>query len=214
VFTILVLVALLVVGGAATVGAVLFVNEKRRRGLPGGSGAPGLPSGPSSERLLERTVRDLRVGDVLTIDNRDFVVEGTVSYDEDGHRWTAGRLVDGDTVQWLVAGIERVGASTLRLLRYDPETEIAGYPPETLVIGDARFALDKRGTATARLAGDVGNLAGVAAQRPENHVERCRWWLYNAAGDATVVLEQWGGEYRVLRGSKVAADTIELIPGS
>ena len=50
--------------------------------------------------------------------------------------------------------------------------------------------------------------------RPAGHVERCRWWLYHAAGDDSAVLEQWGSDYRLLRGQKVVGDTIDLIPGS
>lgn len=212
VLTILVLMLLIVVGGAATVGGVMYAQEKRRR-LAAGGGTKALP-GAVGDRLLERTIRDVRVGDVLTIDARDFVVEGTIGYDEDGHRWTGARIVDAADVRWLVVGIERVGASAVRLLAYDSENEVTGYPPETIVIGETRYALDKRGTATCKLAGDVGTLSGVKDKRPEGHVERCRWWLYNGAGDDTLVLEQWGSDFRMLRGKKVSPDTIDLIPGS
>jgi hypothetical protein len=55
---------------------------------------------------------------------------------------------------------------------------------------------------------------GCCQQRPEGHVERCRWWLYSAPGDDTLMVEQWGSDYRVLRGKKIVDGTIELIPGS
>ncbi len=205
------LIMLLVVGGAVTAGGVMYLNEKRRRGLPSADmKALGSGDGP----LIERTVRDLRVGDVLMMDGKDFLVEGVVSYDEDGHRWKAARLVDASDVQWMIVGLERAGTSAVRLMHVDSDTEIAGYPPEALVIGTVRYSLDKRGTATCKLAGDVGQLAGGKGSHPESAVERCRWWLYNAAGDDTLVLEQWGADFRVLRGRKVSPDTIDLIPGS
>ncbi len=91
--------------------------------------------------------------------------------------------------------------------------EERGYPPEVIVVGELRYALDKRGTATCKMAGDLGSLSASKDKLPGS-VERCRWWLYNAAGDDTLVLEQWGGEYRMLRGKKVGTDTIDLIPGS
>jgi hypothetical protein len=212
VLTILVLMLLIVVGSAATVGGAMYVNEKRKR-LGGGSSPKALPGAPG-DRMIERTIRELRVGDVLTLDARDFLVEGTIAYDEDGHRWTGARIADGGDVRWLVVGIERVGASAVRLLAHDEENEVTGYPPETIVIGETRYALDKRGTATCKLSGDVGHLTGVKDKRPEGHVERCRWWLYGGAGDDTLVLEQWGSDYRMLRGKKVSPDTIDLIPGS
>jgi len=212
VLTILVLMLLIVVGGAAAVGGLLYVSEKRKR-LGGGGETRALPAGTGGN-LLERTIRDLRVGDVLTMDGKDFVVEGTIHYDEDGHRWVAGRTVDGADVLWLVVGIERVGTALVRVLRQEAEHEISGYPSEAIVIGETRYALDKRGTATCKLGGELGALGAAKDKRPENHVERCRWWLYNGAGDDTLVLEQWGGEFRVLRGKKVSPDTIDLIPGS
>jgi len=202
------LVLLTVIGGATAVG--MAVNE-RRKSLPGGGGPAALPSG---ERGVERTVRELRVDDVLTIDGKDFLVEGLINYDEDGHRWLAGRIADGADVRWLVIGIERAGSGALRLLAEDDTTQISGYPPEVLVIGELRYALDKRGAATCALHGDLGSLGALKKDRPDGHVERARWWLYAAPGDDTLLLEQWGSDYRVLRGKKIGDATIELIPGS
>jgi hypothetical protein len=203
------LVLLTVIGGAAAVG--IAANE-RRKALPGGGNRPALPA--AGDKLLERTVRDLRVDDVLTIDGRDFLVEGMINYDEDGHRWTGARVVDGTDVRWLIAGIERAGTGAMRLLAQDDATQISGYPPEVLVIGEVRYALDKRGAATCALHGDLGPLGALKKDRPDGHVERARWWLYSAPGDDTLLLEQWGSDYRVLRGKKVGEGTLELIPGS
>jgi hypothetical protein len=201
------LLLLLVIGGAAAAASV-YVASKRKQ-LPS-SETKALPAG-----LSERTIRDLHVGDVLTMDGRDFLVEGTITYDEDGHRWVGARIVDGSDVKWTVVGIERVGVMPVRLMVQDTETDVSGFPPEVLMVGELRYALDKRGTATCRLAGDCGALsAGKPKDQPAGAVERCRWWLYNGTGDDTLVLEQWGGEYRMLRGKKVASETIDLIPGS
>ncbi len=203
------LVLLTVVGAATAVG--IAIND-RRKSLAGGSAAKALPA--AGHNLLERTVRDLRVDDVLTMDGKDFLVEGMIKYDEDGHRWTGARVVDGAEVTWLVSGIERAGSGAMRLLTQDDATQISGYPPEVLVIGEVRYALDKRGAANCALHGDVGPLGALKKDRPDGHVERVRWWLYSAPGDDTLLLEQWGSDYRVLRGKKVGEGTIELIPGS
>jgi hypothetical protein len=204
------LVLLTVIGGIAAVG----VAKRERKELPGGGGGQkALPTG-AGDKLLERTVRDLRVDDVLTIDGKDFICEGAISYDEDGHRWIAGRCVDGTDVKWVVVGLERTGTSSTRLLAQDEQTQVTGYPPEALVVGETRYVLDKRGTATCSLKGDCGPLGGLTKDRPEGHTERCRWWLYNATGDDTLLVEQWGSDYRVLRGKKVGDSTIELMPGS
>jgi hypothetical protein len=198
------LVVLTVIGGVAAVG---IAASERKKALPAAP-AKALPAGG------ERTVSDLRVGDVLMMDGRDYLVEGTIGYDEDGHRWIGGRVLDGADVKWLVVGIERAGAGAMRLLAQDDATPITGYPPEAIVVGDTRFALDKRGTATCELRGDLGALGDLKKERPEGHVERCRWWLYNAPGDDTLLVEQWGADFRVLRGKKVHEGTIELMQGS
>ena len=128
---------------------------------------------------------------------------------------TAGaRIVDGSDVKWLVVGIERAGNAPTRLMTVDPTVEMSGYPPEAIVAGEVRYTLDKRGTATAKLTGDVGGLGALKADRPEGHVERCRWWVYSAPGEDSMIVEQWGTDYRVLRGVKVNEGTIDLIPGS
>jgi hypothetical protein len=204
------LVVLTVIGGGAAVGVAASARKKALgpggapRALPAGAGEPG----------GERDARDPRVDDVLTIDGKDFLVEGLINYDEDGHRWVGARVVDGADVKWLIVGLERTGTSAIRLLKQDEATQIAGYPPEVLVIGEVRYALDKRGAATCALHGDLGPLGALKKDRPDGHVERARWWLYAAPGDDTLLLEQWGSDYRVLIGKKVNEGTIDLIPGS
>jgi len=203
------LVLITVLGGAAAVGIAM----KDRKKLPGGGGGQlALPA--AGDNLIERTIRDVRVNDIVTMDGKDFLVEGLIEYDEDGHRWRAARVVDNKDVQWLVMGIERIGAGATRLMKQDDTTVITGYPPEAIVVGEVRYAHDKRGSATAKLQGDVGALGDLKKDRPGTHVERCRWWLYSAAGDDTLLVEQWGADYRVLRGKKTVDGTIELMPGS
>jgi hypothetical protein len=201
------LVVLTVIGGVAAVG--IAANERKK--LPGADAPKMLGAGDKSH---ERSVREMRVGDVLMMDGRDYLVEGTIGYDEDGHRWIGGRVLDAGDVKWLVVGMERAGAGAMRLMVQDDTTQISGYPPEALVVGELRYALDKRGTATCELRGDLGALGDLKKGHPDGHVERCRWWLYNAPGDDTLVVEQWGADFRVLRGKKVHEGTIELMQGS
>ncbi|MBE7450730.1 MAG: hypothetical protein HS111_18085 [Kofleriaceae bacterium] len=56
---------------APIVGVVVYNNEKRRRGLPGG-GQKALPG----DVLRERTLKELRVGDVVTVDGKALPVRG------------------------------------------------------------------------------------------------------------------------------------------
>lgn len=200
------LLVLVAIGGGVMAGA--FGSKKKQ--LAGATAAPkALEAGAS-----ERSIADTRVDDIVTIDNTDYLCEGTVGYDEDGHRWLGARVVDNQTVKWLVVGLERSGGRVTRLCAQDTETHVTGYPPEAIVVGDVRFTLDKRGTATCELRGDVGGLGNADQARRDLRVERCRWWLYSAPGDDTLVVEQWGSDYRVLRGKKVSDETLQLMQAS
>ncbi|HWN66694.1 MAG TPA: DUF4178 domain-containing protein [Haliangium sp.] len=188
-----------------------MILAQRRRALAGAPARPALPGGhDDGSKLLNRTVADLRPGDVLTMDGKDFLVDGVIAYDEEGHRWSAGKVSDAGDVRWLVVGLERGGSLTARLLAEVTDIEVSGMPPEVLVTPETRYTLGRRGTATAQVRGQVGiRLRGEAGT-----VERCRWWLYETPGADTLLVEQWGDTFRVLRGQKVNPDLIELLPGS
>lgn len=207
------LIAMLVVAGVGTIigGSVAFARQ-RRAALASGDSPRQLTDG-SGPALLERTIKDLRVGDVIQYGNADWLVEGVVEYDEDGHRWMAGRMIDGKQVRWVVIGMERLGPTNVRLLQVDTDTDLNGYPPEVMIAGGVRYELQRRGTASASFAGEIGPLVG-ALKKAGNTVERCRWWRYEGPGDETMIAEQWGGEYRVLRGQRLVDGMLELIPGS
>ncbi|MEM9494194.1 MAG: DUF4178 domain-containing protein, partial [Myxococcota bacterium] len=185
------LIAILVIAGAATAVAGGLVISQRRRSLSGQSSTtPQLTDG-SAPRLLERTIREMRTGDILTFEGVDYLVEGVIAYDEDGHRWSAGRIVDGSDSRWVIVGMERGGSLIIRVVKSVTDLDIDGYPPETLLLGQARFNLDKRGTATARMSGDTGLGGGQnSAASGMDTVMRCRWWMYDSPGDDTVIVEQ------------------------
>jgi hypothetical protein len=206
-FTAMVIAALIVAGAATAVGGVL-VWASGRKALDPGDAMRELGAGGST---AERGLSELRVGDIVQHGAVDYLVEGILAYDEDGHGWLAGRLIDGDDERWLVIGMERVGAAALRLCRADRSLEISGYPPDFLTLGGARYKLEKRGTASVQVRGEAG--LAVKAE-PPGSVVRCRWWRYEAPGERGLIVEQWGAVFRVLAGATVAAGDLDLMPGS
>jgi len=209
-FTILIIAALILAGAATAVGGGVLLSARKRNALVAGDAPKLLNAGSSG--LLERGFSDLRVGDVVMYDGRDFIVEGVIRYDEAGHHWSMARIVDGDSDQWLLVGLERSGASSKRLLAPNSEIELNGYPPEVIMVAEERYTFDKRGTATASLDGDTGTLGGNAAPTG-GAAHRCRWWNYNG-GSKSLLVEQWGDDYRVLVGVLVGDTDIEMMPGS
>jgi hypothetical protein len=208
------LIAILIVAGAATVvGGGLVWSAQRRRALERGASAPRQIGSGDAARLLERGVREMRPGDIVQHGGRDWVVEGVLHYDEDGHRWVAGRLVDIQETRWMVVGMDRAGSTTVLVMQPDSEVDVGGYPPEALGAGGKRYQLERRGTATVKVSGDAGIVPGTKDMAPES-VLRCRWWRYQAAGPDSLLVEQWGGDFRVLRGVAVSEDAVDLMPGS
>lgn len=213
-FTALLIAVLIVAGATTVIGGGLVFAHQRRRALERGSDPKLLGSGDDGGlRSVERGPREMRPGDIMQHGGRDWLVEGVLHYDEDGHRWVAGRLVDVDEVRWLVIGMDRAGATGARLLADDREIEVGGYPPDVLVVGDKRYPLERRGTATVKISGDAGAILGARDLAPES-VLRCRWWRYQAAGPDTILVEQWGGDFRTLRGAAVSDGDLDLMPGS
>jgi hypothetical protein len=164
-------------------------------------------------RGKERTVRDVRADDILQWNGRDWLVEGTVQYDEDGHRWRGVRTVDAPDECWFVIGLDRVGPMTVRVLRAAKSLEVNGYPSESLEYEGTSYRLAQRGTATAMLNGNLGDLPGAKGVAPGSST-RCRWWRYGAAGEKQLIVEQWGETYRALAGEVVAADQVDMLSAS
>jgi hypothetical protein len=211
-FTAMVIAALIVAGAATAVGGVRGWASGRRELGPGDTPRALGPGG--GEPGVERGLAELRLGDVVQHGGADYLVEGLMLYDEDGHGWSAARLVDGADERWLLVGMERVGDAALRLVRPEPRLEIAGHPPEYLTLDGVRYKLEKRGTASVQTRGDVGRLGPLASREAPGSVERCRWWRYEGSGQRGIVVEQWGADFRVLAGATVGPGDLELMPGS
>jgi hypothetical protein len=205
------LIVLLILAGAATIlgGGLLLLAQKRRE-LP--EGRPRLLPRETAD-LPERNLRDLRPGDVVQQGQRDWLVEGVISYEEDGTRWIASRVTDGERTGWIVAGLEARHGDAAALLHRDESIEITGYPPETIVVDELRYRLQQRGTAICKFLGDVGPRPGRRDTSSEV-VSRCRWWRYDGAGDDRLLIEQWNGVYWALRGKRLGSGEIDIIPGS
>jgi hypothetical protein len=206
-FTALLIAILIVTGAAAVVGGGLVIAAARRNELEGGEVPKQLTDGSAT-----RTVEEVKVGDIIQTEGEDFLVEGVIAYDEDGHRWRAAKLTDGKETRWLMVGMERLGEASKRWLTVE-DLDLEGFPPEVLVLGKERYKLDRRGTASATGSGDFGDLPGAKGTSPDS-VLRCRWWRYEGAGEDTLIVEQWSGEYRVLRGKKLTVTDFEFMPGS
>ena len=176
--------------------------------------ATALPA-PSAgaKALLERTIKDPRVDDIVQHGGRDWLVEGVIDYDEDGHRWRVARTVDTPEERWFVVGLERTGPTTVRSLTRAKGLALTGYPPESIELEGVAYALAQRGTATTNLSGQFGEHP-MAKGAVRNLSSRCRWWRYKAAGEKTLLVEQWGDAYFALTGDLLKLEDVDLLSAS
>lgn len=206
------LILLLAALGGGVAGTVFVRWQKKgNHSLPGGEEQLALGDG-SEQEFHERTIRELRVGDVVQHDAHDFLVEGVVEYNEAGHEWRAGRLVDGDLDLILMIGLSRTRGDSVSILKVDEECKIDSFPGEILLANNKKYAFDKRGHATATMRGDLASLNGQSSLGKAASF-RCRWWLFED-GNNVAVVEQWRDDFRVLVGEYIKSTQLDLMPGS
>jgi hypothetical protein len=168
-------------------------------------------SAPPNRQLpehVERGIRELLPKDVVGYENRDYIVEGVIEYDEDSHRWSAARLVDESGERWILSGIEQAPGGPVRFLQPTTAVSVSGYPPEELELAGDKYRMNQRGNATVTAKGDVG-VTGMGKT-----LLRIRYWRYSAPGDKLLLVEQWGSDFRVSTGTVIPDHLFTMLPGS
>lgn len=194
----------------AAFGGFIAYKKGRQHALSGG-GRKALP--PNDQQLLERGITDIRTNDVVQYMNDDWLVEGVFIFEEDGHKWRIAHMMDGGKTFWLLVGVDKTPGVNVRLLEQARDLGFEGYPPDAINYEDLKYTLSRKGTASAKLSGDVGAIPGSPDLQTTSSL-RCRWWLYEAAGQNCLLIEQWGETYRHLKGQKLSPDALDLLPAS
>ena len=190
--------------GAFIFSAVMYQRSKKLKGSKRGS----LHGGSKHERLSSKrsegpkSVRNLKVNDIVSYMGQDFIVEGKLVFDEDGDKWYEYMLVDGSDVRWL--SVEEDDMLELGLYQVVKDLPLMQNPREFLEYNGVRFRLEEHGAARMRRE---GRTAGRTATN-------CRYWDYQA-GDGEILLsvEQWGQSYEVSLGRKIDEAAVDILPG-
>ena len=203
-----VLVLLLVIVLVAAVVAVLVVVLQRRardRGLAERArSVDPMASGP-----MVSDPRRLRPGDIVRISSEpgDWVVRGTLAFDEDGYRWSE-HLLDGSTAagerrHWLSVEQDEGG---LELVLWDrlPGSDLTPDASEVAHEGVA-YRRDERGRARYSSTGTTG--------APEAGTAEYADYLPAAGGDARLSFEHYsaGGSWEVSAGRVVLPESLTIL---
>ncbi|MBI4510215.1 MAG: DUF4178 domain-containing protein [Deltaproteobacteria bacterium] len=200
----------LVLAVLVTLSGVLMAYRVGKRHGQATHALPG--SQQATAPRLDRTISDVLVDDIVQHRGNDWLVEGVIKYEEDGHSWRSARVVDGKEERWFLVGLDRGQGLNVRLLSATSEVGVTGYPPETIHHGGLSYRMARRGMATAQLAGNLGSfpVQGLSA----GSATRCRWWRYQATEGQCLLVEQWGDTYRTLVGIPVEHQDLEMLTGS
>ena len=204
------LIWILIVGVVVLTGGYLAFSAGRasaRRALPASTGGAG------PDKLLERTVRDVRANDILQHHGHDYLVEGVLRYDEDGHPWSGARTLEAGEEVWFLIGLDRAPGLSIAVLKAAKGLTIAGHPGDNLEHEGVAYRLAKSGAATVVLDGDLGEMPGKES-RGEGNAGRCRWWRYQGPDGKCLYVEKWGDSVRALAGVDAARDDVDLLGAS
>jgi len=192
----LVLLFIALIAGAGYV----YLKGRRAAAGAGEPGPAGLPAAAPPEPIGGADVRALKVGDVVNYDAHDFIVEGTLRFNQGGFRWDEHRLVDGPDSLWLSVeddeGLEIVVWERLRGAALEPgEGELEH--------GGVTFELDERGRADYTSEGVTGAGGGGKAEFADY-----------AKGDQRLSFERYGadGGWEISLGRVISEHVLDIYP--
>lgn len=148
-----------------------------------------------------RTLTTLRVNDIVTWLDQDFLVEGKLVYSEDGDEWYDFRLVDGDEVVWLA--VEDDDELETAFFRMVDDLSFTSRPPEEILYEGVRYRQQERGTAQVTKHGKTGKKSAGTV----------KYFEYEAPGGKYLSVEQWGENFEVSVGEEIRPSNLEILPG-
>ena len=154
VLTLLLVLVLLVAVGLAI---ALLVGALRRRKTVQGLRERATTVDPMAAGPLVSDPRLIKAGDVVVIEEVEYLVRGTLAMDEDGFRWKEHLLdasgIDGDVRRWL--SVEE-GESGIEVVLWD-RVPGADLTPETeLTLDGVTYRRDEQGEARFASTGTTG----------------------------------------------------------
>jgi hypothetical protein len=182
---------------AVVVVAVVVVLQRSRSTAT--TAAPGDPLRKDSRGIDPRRIK---VGDVIAHEGRDFLVRGSLTFDQDGFVWHEHHLDDTAVRRWL--SVEDDEELELCLWTAVSAPALAPGDPEVTWDGVA-YTREEHGQARFTAAGSTGT-------GPEGAVE---YYDY-AAGEKRLSFERYGtaGDWEVAVGEVVNERALDIYPSA
>ncbi len=182
------------IGAIAIVGVVIVVRQRQGKPLVGTSKQPAIPP-------LHRTVFSLQIGDIVQYLGADWVVEGQLTFSDQGYTWMEYMLQDGEQVRWL--SVEEDDRVEVCWMEPVTDLEISGTPPPQITYEGAVYQLSESGTASMTRVGTTLN----------KQAQRCRYYDYSSDRDQMLSVEDWNGDIELSAGQQIRPSSLTLLPG-
>lgn len=150
---------------------------------------------------LERNVFNLQIGDIVQYLEGDWVVEGKLTYEEEGFTWFEYMVQDGDRICWL--SVEEDDRVVVCWLEQTNALDISFPPPQKLNLSGVAYTCTDSGIANMTRQGILVRRDG----------EQCQYYDYEAPGGKILSIENWQGDIEVTMGEKIRPSVLSLLPG-
>ena len=143
----------------------------------------------------------LKIGDIVSHFGTDYMLEGKLTYWEDGYTWITYMLVDGPNKRWLA--VEDDDGLEVSLWDEIRDLPLNNPPPEFIDYQGERFRMVEGGDARVNQEGKTGNKTGL----------QTRYFEYDGEGDSSISVEVWGNSVEVSIGKVINPAELDILPG-
>lgn len=189
---------------AAGVAAVVYFRRKQRAAEAEHEAERARPRDPFAQSHgNEDLLYGLKVSDVVAYHARDWVVRGTLRFDDGGYTWAEHLISDARDQHWL--SVEDDEGISVSLWQRVPRTEVDGEPGDRSVTHDqVGYKLHEDGQASYTAEGTTGTAQSGTA----------RYVDYRGPDDKRLSFEQFAEVWEVSVGHTVLPRTLDIFPRS
>ena len=156
---------------------------------------------PKQAPSKRRSVFNMQVGDIVQYRTEDWVVEGVLTYNDDGFDWVEYLLQEGDRICWL--SVEEDDIVEVTIQRPVQDLYLQARPGDSLRYQDVDYRLTDEGTAQMTR---VGNTLQRQAQT-------CRYFDFEGPDKRVLSVEDWDGDWEVTSGESISVSDLVILPG-
>ncbi len=187
---------------AAGVAAVVAYQRKRKAEEAARQKEAATPRDPFAQgHGNEDLLYGLKVSDVIGYHAKDWVVRGTLRFNDGGYTWSEHLISDARDQHWL--SVEDDEGISVSIWQRVPPNEVDGEPgARTVTHGQVAYQLHEEGQAAFTAEGTTGTAPSGTA----------RYIDYHGPGEERLSFERFGEQWEVSVGHSVLPRVLDVFP--